>query len=69
MVTECLSIRSFGKHILDYYDTKEIFLVFQKEKKKIGKIFRKIDSGFWYNILRLPGSHGPFSPVRMIYVS
>ena len=34
MVTECLSIRSFGKHILDYYDTKEILLVFQKEKKK-----------------------------------
>ena len=38
MVTECLSIRSFGKHILDYYDTKEILLVFQK-REKIGKIF------------------------------
>ena len=36
MVTECLSIRSFSKHILDYYDTKEILLVFQREKK-IGK--------------------------------
>lgn len=35
MVTECLSIRSFGKHILDYYDTKEILLVFQKEKKSV----------------------------------
>ena len=62
MVTECLSIRSFGKHILDYYDTKEILLVFQKEKK-IGKIFRKIDSGFWSNVLRLPGSREPCWPV------
>lgn len=34
MVTECLSIRSFGKHILDYYDTKEILLVFHKKRKK-----------------------------------
>ena len=57
MVTECLSIRSFGKHILDYYDTKEILLVFQKEKKSV-RFSGKLIPNFPVSSLMFCGYHG-----------